>query len=195
MRADAKIEADAARAVEETVAAFGRLDIAVNNVGLLGAGDSAKTPLHELELSAWNGTLEQSLTTCMLGMKHALRVMLPARQGSIVNISSLVGMHVTPYGSYAYHAAKAGVIHLTRAAGVLYAKQGVRVNVVSPGLVLTPKTTLTLAEREQIVNDFHPSGQMVTPEEIAQAVAWLASDSSSGVTGLNLPVDGGWAAR
>src|SRR3546814_3940735 len=101
----------------------------------------------------------------MLGMKYALPPMLAAGSGSIVNIASLAGIRVTRYASYAYHAAKAGVVHLSEAAAVLYADRGIRVNVIAPGLTLTPNIARTMPDevRASLVREFHPSQRMVSP--------------------------------
>ena len=196
LRADATDEADAERSVAEALAAFGRLDIAVNNVGNFGAGDAVGVGLEDTPVEAWDNTLRQCLTSCMLGMKYALPPMLAAGSGSIVNIASLAGIRVTRYASYAYHAAKAGVVHLSEAAAVLYAERGIRVNVVAPGLTLTPNVASAMPEdvRTALVREFHPSQRMVAPEEIADAVVWAAADGAR-ATGLVIPVDGGWSAR
>ncbi|HMO74642.1 MAG TPA: SDR family oxidoreductase, partial [Sphingopyxis sp.] len=169
LHADATSEADAENSVAETLAAFGRLDIAVNNVGNFGAGDAVGVGLEDTPVEAWDNTLRQCLTSCMLGMKYALPPMLAAGSGSIVNIASLAGIRVTRYASYAYHAAKAGVVHLSEAVAVLYADRGIRVNVVAPGLTLTPNVANSMAEevRASLVREFHPSQRMVAPEEIA----------------------------
>lgn len=196
LRADATDAADAERSVAAALATFGRLDIAINNVGNFGAGDAVGVGIEDTPLAAWDNTLRQCLTSCMLGMKYALPPMLAAGSGSIVNIASLAGIRVTPYASYAYHAAKAGVVHLSEAAAVLYAARGIRVNVVAPGLTLTPNVASAMPEavRESLVREFHPSQRMVAPAEIADAVAWAAADGAR-ATGLVIPVDGGWSAR
>lgn len=196
IKADATREADAAGAVEQTLAAFGRLDIAVNNVGNYGPGDSGDTLLEDYDLEVWDSTIRQSLTTCMLGTKYALRPMVAAGRGSIVNISSLAGIRFSRHSSYAYNAAKAAVVHLSKTLAVTYAPKGVRVNVVAPGLTLTPRIeTMDPALRDSLVAEFNPSGRIVSPAEIAEAVVWAASNRSSSVTGVVIPVDGGWAAR
>ncbi|WP_260583656.1 SDR family NAD(P)-dependent oxidoreductase [Sphingopyxis sp. PET50] len=197
LHADATSEADAERSVATALAVLGRLDIAVNNVGNFGAGDTAGAGLEDTAVEAWDNTLRQCLTSCMLGMKYALPPMLAAGSGSIVNIASLAGIRVTRYASYAYHAAKAGVVHLSEAAAVLYATRGIRVNVVAPGLTLTPNVAGAMPEelRASLVREFHPSQRMVAPEEIADAVAWAAAPGGAGATGLVIPVDGGWSAR
>lgn len=197
LRADATVERDAEQSVAAALAAFGRLDIAINNVGNFGAGDAAGIGLEDVVLDAWDNTLRQCLTSCMLGMKYALPPMLAAGSGSIVNVASLAGIRVTRFASYAYHAAKAGVVHLSEAAAVLYADRGIRVNVVAPGLTLTPNIARAMSEeaRTALVGEFHPSRQMVSPEQIADAVAWAAAPAGAHATGLTLPIDGGWSAR
>lgn len=197
IRSDATLEADAARAVEETEKHFGRFDIAVNNVGNFGPGDRADVPLADTPLEVWDATIRQSLTTCMLGTKYAIRAMLRGGGGSIVNLASLAGIRVTRYASPAYVAAKAGVAHLSEHLAVLHAPDNIRVNVVAPGLTLTPaiEKSMTPDLREALAKEFQPMGRMITPEEIAQAILWAASPASSGVTGLIIPVDGGWAAK
>src|SRR3546814_19716570 len=114
---------------------------------------------------AWDNTLRQCLTSCMLGMKYALPPMLAAGSGSIVNIASLAGIRVTRYASYAYHAAKAGVVHLREAAAVLYAARGIRVNVIAPGLTLTPTLARTMPEevRPSPDRESHTSHPLVSP--------------------------------
>src|SRR3546814_5933498 len=99
-----------------------------------------------MRISDWSSDVCSSdlLTSCMLGMKYALPPMLAAGSGSIVNIASLAGIRVTRYASYAYHAAKAGVVHLSEAAAVLYADRGIRVNVIAPGLTLTDRKSTRL---------------------------------------------------
>jgi len=197
IRSDATVEADAAQAVETTVQRFGRLDIVVNNVGNFGAGDRSDVPISETPLEAWEATVRQCLTTCMLGTKYAVRAMLRAGGGCIVNVASLAGIRVTRYASPAYTAAKAGVVHLSEQLAVLHAPDKIRINVVAPGLTLTPaiETSMTAEQRAAIAQEFHPMGRMITPDEIAHAILWLASPASSGVTGLVVPVDGGWAAK
>jgi len=197
IQADATREADAARAVKEAVAAFGRLDIVVNNVGNFGAGDHWDVPLAETPLEAWEATVRQCLTSTMLGMKHAIPALSAQGGGAIVNVASLAGIRVTPYASPAYTAAKAGAVHLSEQAAVMLARQNIRVNVVAPGLTLTPniEATMPAETRAAIANEFHPMGRMVMPDEIAQAIVWAVSPAASGVTGLVIPVDGGWAAK
>ena len=197
IRADATSEPDAARTVAETLAAFGRLDIAVNNVGNFGEGDRWDTGLEDTPLDAWEATVRQCLTSCLLGMKHAIPALRASGGGAIVNVASLAGIRVTRFASPAYAAAKAAVVHLSEHAAVLHAAEAIRVNVVAPGLTLTPniEASMTPGQRTAIAAEFQPIGRMIRPEEVAAAILWAASPAASGVTGLVIPVDGGWAAK
>src|SRR3546814_337953 len=107
------------RRMAGAVAAVVGRDVEVHNVGEFGTGEAAGTGLEAMDVQSWDNTLRQCLTSCMLGMKYALPPMLAAGSGSIVNIASLAGIRVTRYASYAYHAAKAGVVHLSEDAAVL----------------------------------------------------------------------------
>ncbi len=131
-----------------------------------------------------------------LCMKHEIVAILAQGGGVIVNTASLAGLRVTPNGSPAYHAAKAGVVHLTRKAAVDYAEQGVRVHVVAPGLTATERLVSRWSPDElKTMSSEHPMGRPVTPGEVAAAYVWLCSPEASGATGLVVPVDGGWYAR
>jgi len=193
---DGSNEASVARVVEAVVARFGRLDVAINNLGAHAPDDQPGAPLHECTLEGWEGTMRLSLSSTFLGMKHEISAMLASGGGAIANTSSMAGMRVTPFASPAYSAAKAAVIHLTEMAAVLYAKQNIRINAVAPGL--TGVSTITKSSEEtraRIVAEYHPMGRLISPEAQAAAFAWLCSDEAADVTGLTLPVDGGWAAR
>jgi NAD(P)-dependent dehydrogenase (short-subunit alcohol dehydrogenase family) len=130
-------------------------------------------------------------------MKHEIGWMLRAGGGSIVNVSSMAGLHVTPYATAAYSAAKAAVVHLTRYAAVLYAERSIRVNAVAPGLTLTPHAIAALGDEDvtKAIAGFHVIQQGAQPTDQANAIAWLCSDESGMVTGHVLPVDGGWNAK
>lgn len=153
-----------------------------------------------------------SLKTTFLCMKHEIIQMLKQGGGAIANTTSLAGLRVTENSTAGYVAAKAGYIaakagyvaakagvaHLTRYAAVLYAKDNIRVNVIAPGLTATP-TVLnafpTEATRNAMAGATMPMGRLMTPEELADAFLWACSDQASGITGLTIPVDGGWAAK
>jgi NAD(P)-dependent dehydrogenase (short-subunit alcohol dehydrogenase family) len=197
VQSDATAEPEVAALVAQVVDLHGRLDAAINLVGAIPPPDNARARLHETSEAGWDGTVQLCLKSAFLCMKHQIAQMLQqGGGGAIVNTASLAALHVTPNGSPAYHAAKAGVIQLTRKAAVEYAADGVRVNVVAPGLTATD-TLLSRWNAEQLktMSAEQPIGRPVSPEEVAAAFVWLCSPEASGVTGLTLPVDGGWNAR
>jgi NAD(P)-dependent dehydrogenase (short-subunit alcohol dehydrogenase family) len=130
-------------------------------------------------------------------MKHELNQMRDQGSGAVVNCSSLGGLVGLP-GRAAYHAAKHGVIGLTRSAALEYAPRGIRINAICPGTIETPMVTDMIAKGELSVADAvanQPIGRLGRSDEIAAAVLWLASPASSLVTGVALPVDGGYTAQ
>ena len=195
----APIKMDAAdpAAVERTIALaldrFGRLDIMVNNAGV-----AELAPLHEVSLESWNRVLAVTLTGTFLGMKHSIPLMRRQGRGVIVNTASISGT-AGDYGLSSYNAAKAGVINLTKSAAIENAKYGIRVNCVCPGAINTRAPEILgrdLADevrRRQAAA--HPVGRLGEPEEIANAIAFLASDEASFITGVALTADGGLTAH
>jgi NAD(P)-dependent dehydrogenase (short-subunit alcohol dehydrogenase family) len=175
----------------------GRLDFAANVVGGNGAEDTPDIELHDQTEGPWDATISLSLRTTFLCMKHEIGWMLRGGGGSIVNVSSMAGLHVTPYATAAYSAAKAAVVHLTRYAAVLYAERSIRVNAVAPGLTATPNALAAMGDEDmrRAVAGFHVIQQVAQPADQANAIAWLCSDEAAMVTGHVLPVDGGWDAR
>jgi NAD(P)-dependent dehydrogenase (short-subunit alcohol dehydrogenase family) len=170
-----------------------RVDIAVNSAGYDG---SAAMPTDE-----WTGEmLDEMLTTnargTFLPMKYELEVMRRQGSGAIVNIGSGAGLLGVP-GHSGYVASKHAGIGLTRSAALEYAAQGIRVNAVAPGLVDTPLIRDSSGELYDYIQPLiasHPIGRVAQPEEIADAVVWLASEKASYVTGVALPIDGGYTA-
>jgi NAD(P)-dependent dehydrogenase (short-subunit alcohol dehydrogenase family) len=187
----AQVEALVGRAVE----AHGRLDYAFNNAGIEGlmATNTADYPEED-----WDRVIAINLTGVWLCMKHEIRQMLRQGAGSIVNNSSVEGL-VGLQGTSAYAASKHGVVGLTKTAALEYARSGIRVNAVCPGLIRTPmveRYTGGDAETEaQWAAIFEPVGRMGSPEEVAEAVVWLCSEAASFVTGHAMAVDGGFVAR
>jgi NAD(P)-dependent dehydrogenase (short-subunit alcohol dehydrogenase family) len=192
------IEADVSRSgdveglVKATVETYGRLDCAHNNAGI--AGPKGQTA--DVEEAQWARVISVNLTGVWLCMKHEIRQMLAQGGGAIVNTASmagLVGGFSTPYV-----AAKHGVVGLTKNAALEYASRGIRVNAVCPGVIRTPMVEAVFTARPGLEERFHaaePIGRFGSPEEVAAAVVWLCSDAASFVTGVALPVDGGWVAQ
>ncbi len=178
--------------VAQTVRRFGRLDCAFNNAGI--GGDLARTADSTEE--CWDAVVGIDLKSVWLCMKYEIAQMLKQKSGAIVNTASIAGLGANPLG-IAYSAAKHGVVGLTRTAAVEYAKIPIRINAVCPGVTETPMVEAGIAKRPQMRRVFqkiHPMGRLGRPEEIGEAVAWLCSDAASFVTGIPLPVDGGFTA-
>jgi len=180
-----------AGAVERVLAERGSLGILVNNAGL---GDLA--PIEETTLSDWERTVAIDQTGVFLGMKSCGDALKASGHGSVINISSIFGTSGGFGTSPAYHAAKGAVRTLTKNVALHWATEGVRVNSIHPGFIRTP--ILDQARGTEVwdaMTALTPMGRLGEPEEIAAAVAYLASDDASFVTGLELYVDGGYIAR
>jgi NAD(P)-dependent dehydrogenase (short-subunit alcohol dehydrogenase family) len=182
-------EADVQRAVQSTLAAFGRVDVLVNNAGsALQAG-----PLHETPDQAWNDILDVFLTSVFRFSRAVIPHMLRQGGGSIVNIGSVLGLKASPgFPVHPYAAAKAGVAMLTRTIAAHYAKDHIRCNCVAPAITETPLTAPRLRDpaARRAIEAAHPLG-IGTPEDVARAVLYLASDEARWTTGAIVPVDGG----
>jgi NAD(P)-dependent dehydrogenase (short-subunit alcohol dehydrogenase family) len=189
VQVDVSDEASCRGMVDFTIQKFGRLDVAVNNAGL---GNPDRSRVAELTFDSWRRLMGVNLDGVFLSMKAEIPAMLGGR-GSIINISSVMGT-VAVSGACAYVASKHGVVGLTKAAALDYAKDGIRVNAVAPGYVDTPMLgNRTEAQRAEIASR-HPLGRIAAPEEIAAVVAFLASSESSFVSGAYYTVDGGYTA-
>jgi NAD(P)-dependent dehydrogenase (short-subunit alcohol dehydrogenase family) len=189
---DVSRSADVKELVAFTIGKFSRIDALCNVAGVSGnLGFVADDTEENFDL-----LVDVNLKSVFLGMKYAIPAMLSSGGGSIVNISSMAGLLGTP-GLGSYSASKGGVIQLSRTAAIEYAAQGVRVNVICPGVIDTP----ILAKPRELFPDAEtrliagtPMGRIGRPEEIAAAMLFLASSQSSYVTGAVLPVDGGMGA-
>src|SRR6058998_602727 len=192
VRSDVRHEDEVRSLVDKTVARFGRLDVAVNNAGTEGKPG----PVTEQSAESYAATFDTNVLGTLLSMKHELRVMLAQRSGSIVNVSSTFG-HTGGAGASVYVASKHAVEGLTKSAALEASGFGVRVNVVAPGPIETPMLNRFTGtdERKAGLASTVPLKRVGRPEEIAQTIAFLASDKASFITGASYLVDGGKTAQ
>ena len=191
IRLDVTSEPAWQEAIAATLSQFGKLDVLVNNAGISGTFDP-----DTLSTSAWDRLMEVNAKGTFLGMKHAIPVMERAGGGAIVNISSVSGFVGQKGIHMAYNASKGAVRLMTKSAAVQYARSGIRVNSVHPGVMpamRTSKATADPAFREKMLAGV-PMRRPGRVEEVAYAVLFLASDEASYITGTELVVDGGWLA-
>lgn len=192
LRLDVTSEEQWQRAVASTVARFGRLDILVNNAGV-----SQRGGLEDTTAADWDRVMAINAKGVFLGAKAATPELRKAGGGSIINISSQMGIVGSDVSGVGYHASKGAVRTFTKAAAIRLASEGIRVNSVHPGPIVTPMTEERLqdpAYREHMRSRI-PLGRIGTPEDVAYGVLYLASDESSFVTGAELVIDGGWVAQ
>jgi NAD(P)-dependent dehydrogenase (short-subunit alcohol dehydrogenase family) len=175
--------------VRRTVERYGRLDFAHNNAGI-GAGNGR---LADIDDADFDRVIAVNLRGTFLGMKHQIRHMLGAGGGAIVNTASNAGLRGVRLLS-PYTASKHGIVGLTRNGAVEYAEDGIRINAVCPGAIMTPLMERGSPERRQEIMRPQAMKRFGEPEEVAAAVVWLCSDDASFVTGVALPVDAGSVA-
>ncbi|MFN2108051.1 MAG: glucose 1-dehydrogenase [Anaerolineae bacterium] len=176
--------------VRGTIEAYGRLDYAFNNGGSGGKGGW----IVDIQEVDWDATIDGYLKSVWLCMKFELIEMLKQGNGAIVNNSSVDGQRAFPWDPV-YSAAKHGVLGLTKSAALQYADKGIRINAVCPGWIRTPPIEDMLKhnpESKQGMLQHQPIGRLGKPEEVAEAVVWLCSDSASLIVGTALAVDGGY---
>lgn len=190
IRCDVSSFEEVEKAVEKTVEKYGKLDIMVNNAGI----GSTET-IEQMEIEDYHGIRSVDLDGVVYGCKAATP-QLKETEGCIINTASIYGL-VGDVGATAYNAAKGGVVNLTRSVASDLAEYNVRVNSVCPGFVRTPMTEEALEDEEfqQHVLGETPLGRVAEPEEIAGPAVFLASEEASYITGVNLPVDGGWTSH
>jgi NAD(P)-dependent dehydrogenase (short-subunit alcohol dehydrogenase family) len=191
VRLDVASEAAWQQAIAAAVSAFGKLDVLVNNAGISGTFDP-----DTLSTSAWDRLMDVNAKGTFLGMKHAIPAMEKAGGGAIVNISSVSGFVGQNGIHMAYNASKGAVRLMTKSAAVQYARSGIRVNSVHPGVLpamRSSKATADPAFRQKMLAGV-PMRREGRVEEVAYAVLFLASDEASYITGTELVVDGGWLA-
>ncbi|MFJ8810800.1 SDR family NAD(P)-dependent oxidoreductase [Streptomyces sp. NPDC102490] len=190
---DVTDEDQVAAAVDRTVETFGRLDMAYNNAGVM----PPLTDAADESADQFDRVQNINLRGVWASMKHELRHLRDQGSGAIVNCSSLGGLVGNP-GRAAYHATKHGVIGLTKSAALEYGPRGVRINAVCPGTIATPMVD-AMIEGGELDRTRAETGQAIarlgTADDIAQAVLWLSSPGAGYVTGIALPVDGGYTAQ
>lgn len=200
VRADAAVEADSKRVVDETVTRFGRLDYAFNNAGVEGA---LATPTTEQTETNYRHVFDINVLGVLMSMKYQIPAMLKTVGGSgggaIVNNASVAGSRGME-GFGVYVASKHAVLGLTKSAALEYSRQGVRINAVSPAVIETEMADRFLdalggEEAKKYMTSLHPIGRVGQDHEVAKAAVWLCSNEASFITGIDLKVDGGFTAK
>ena len=196
VRTDVRSEAQVKNLVDQTLSAFGRLDVVVNSAGVMN-----RIPLTELEQPDWDLIFDTNLRGVYLVCKHALPPMIQQGRGAVVNVASYLGAFGARETSPAYGASKAGVVALTRSLALQAGPGGVRVNAVCPAFVVTPQNEHIIRSapdpvaKEREIARPYPLGRLGRPKDIATAILFLASDEAAWITGASLLVDGGLTAR
>ena len=181
---------DAVRAlVDRCVAEFGRLDFAINNA----TDGPMPAPLAEIPSDGFSLGIRTNINGTFYGMKHQIPAMLASSGGVIINMASVAGVGATS-NLAAYVSGKAGIIGLSRSAALDYADQGIRINVIAPGPILTDHLQAAGDRAQQMAAQSVPLGRIGTTADVAACVLWLCSDDASFITGVTLPVDGGQTA-
>ena len=196
VKTDVSVESDIIKMIEVALENYGKLDILFNNAGIA----ETPAPTHEFQIAEWDRVISINLRGVFLGMKYAIPEMLKVGKGAIINTASLAAVRGVKY-QVAYNASKAGVIQITKTAALEYADQNIRVNSICPGVIWTPMVenrcreiadnNIEEGKKIFIEKGYSPAGRIGEPEEVAQAVLFLACDDSSFINGVSLPVDSG----
>ncbi len=193
VRVDVSQPAEVEAMVRTAVESFGRLDVLFNNAGI----DGEPGMVADSSIDNWHRVIAVNLTGVYLGMKYGIAAMLKTGGGSVISTSSIAGLVGFP-AMAAYCASKGGVIQLTKAVALEYARQGVRVNAICPGVIATPMVEHVMKSSPGMVEAVTaqtPLGRMGKPEEVAKLALYLASDDSAFCTGAVFVIDGGWVAQ
>jgi len=188
--ADVANEADIEGLISDTIREFGRLDVMVNNAGIVGATGR----ITEIEAAEWSHSMAVLLDSVFLGMKYAGRVMQEAGRGGVLLATTSIAAHRT-VGGHPYNAAKHALTGLIRSVATDLSVDGIRVNGVAPGFTMTPLSSQFHENDEKArarLSELNSLGQVIEPEDIAAAFAFLASDAARNITGQEIIVDGGW---
>lgn len=192
IRADVSQTSDVETMVNVCLEKYGRLDCAFNNAGIDG---TLMVPMADYKKEVWDLVIATNLTGTFLCMKYEIPAMLKHGGGSIVNMSAVAGLRSGLRVGAAYNASKHGIIGLTTSAAVEYANRGIRVNAVCPGMIRTPMSNRTFLKDEDMRKKsvaMHPIGRIGKPEEVSSLVLWLCSEDAGFVTGVSIPIDGGF---
>lgn len=193
IKADVSDPADVERAVRETLAEFGQIDVLVNNAGVSGSADA--TTCHETPIDEWDRVFAVNVRGPFLCTRAVLPVMVRQGGGHVITVASVAGMIAFP-GRCAYTASKGAALQFAKSVAVDYATAGIRSNAVCPGMVATPMTQwrLDIPELRAAVESKIPIGRVAAPDEIADAISVLASHRLGYLTGAAFVIDGGWTA-
>jgi NAD(P)-dependent dehydrogenase (short-subunit alcohol dehydrogenase family) len=192
---DVTLESQVQRLIDRTLEHFGRIDIVVNNAGVI-----ARTPIAEIQEADWEALMAVNLKGPFLCCKHALPHMIARRDGRIVNVASYLGLFAGAGGTPAYNVSKGGLVMLTRSIAVKHGPDGVRANAVCPGFIKTDLNRDVIdgapdpAAKEREIAAAYPLRRLGTPDDVAYAALYLASDASNWVTGACLMLEGGLTA-
>ena len=191
-KCDVSDEEQVKELVDATVSEFGKLDFAHNNAGI----NAGRVKIGELDSNDWDKTVKVTLYGTFYSIKHEVNAMIKTGGGAIVNTASGAGVEGSP-NMAPYTASKHAIVGLTKSVALEYGKQGVRINSIAPGATITPaieKWAKDAPEQYKGVLNSLPAGEMATPEDQGNAVMFLCSDLAKQISGVTIPVDGGFVA-